>query len=172
LQALSDAIASERAFSFSVTFWNSSVELAMIARRLCLLLLVAWVSGCGGDEPFRKTTSPVKGKITVDGAAPGSEVQLECHSVAGIDTQHPTFSQSSTDAEGNFAISTYAAGDGVPAGEYVLVFTWQDFNVMSRSYSGPDKLKKRYNDPKTSEIKVSVKEGEPLDLGVIALTTK
>jgi hypothetical protein len=89
-----------------------------------------------------------------------------------MDSQHPTVSQTATDADGNFAISTYAAGDGVPAGEYVLVFSWKEFNIMARAYSGPDKLKGRYSDPKTSQIKVSVKEGEPLDLGIIPLTTK
>jgi hypothetical protein len=43
---------------------------------------------------------------------------------------------------------------------------------MARSYSGPDKLKDRYSDPKTSSIKLTVKEGEPLDMGIVALTTK
>ena len=144
----------------------------MIARRFLLMLAAFSVVGCGPEEAFRKTTSPVKGKITVDGAAPGSEVQMECHSVGAMDTVHPTFSQTATDADGNFSIATYAAGDGVPAGDYVLIFTWQDFNVMSRSYTGPDKLNGRYSDPKTSEIKLTVKEGEPLDTGVIPLTTK
>ncbi len=144
----------------------------MIAWRAFLPLFFCAIIGCNGEEPFRKTTSPVKGTVTVDGAAPGSEVQLECHSVAGMDSQHPTVSQTATDADGNFAISTYAAGDGVPAGEYVLVFSWKEFNIMARAYSGPDKLKGRYSDPKTSQIKVSVKEGEPLDLGIIPLTTK
>lgn len=144
----------------------------MTTWRALLLLSFCAVVGCGGEEPFRKATSPVKGKVTVDGVAPGAEIQLECHSVTGMDSQHPTFSQTATDAEGNFAISTYAAGDGVPAGEYVLVFSWQEFNIMARNYSGPDKLKGRYSDPAKSEIKLTVKEGEPLDLGVIALTTK
>jgi hypothetical protein len=144
----------------------------MTLRCSILLIVFALVAGCGGEEPFRKTTYPVKGKVTVDGAAPGSEVQLECHSVLSMDQEHPTFSQGATDADGNFTIATYAAGDGVPAGEYVLVFTWQDFNVMSRSYVGPDKLNGRYSDPKTSTIKLAVLEGKPLDMGVIELTTR
>jgi hypothetical protein len=144
----------------------------MIARQAFLLFCFCAFVGCSGDEPFRKPTSPVKGKVTVDGAAPGSEIQIECHSVNGMDTQHPTMSQTATDADGNFSVSTYEAGDGIPPGEYLLVFSWQDYNVMARSYSGPDKLKGRYSDAKTSQIKLTVKEGEPLDLGVIALTTK
>lgn len=144
----------------------------MIARRFVLLCCCVAVLGCGGEEPFRKATSPVKGKVTVDGAAPGSEIQIVCHFLGTADTQHPTYSQAATDAEGNFSISTYEAGDGIPAGDYVLVFTWRDYNVMARSYTGPDKLKNRYSDPMTSPIKLTVKDGEPLDMGVVALTTK
>lgn len=144
----------------------------MIARQAVLLFCLCAVVGCGGDEPFRKPTSSVKGKVTVDGASPGSEIQIVCHPVGTADTQHPTLSQTATDAEGNFTVSTYEAGDGIPPGDYVLVCTWRDYNVMARSYSGPDKLKNRYSDPKTSPIKLTVKEGEPLDMGVVALTTK
>ncbi len=144
----------------------------MIARRCLLVLAAISIVGCGGDEPFRKETSPVKGKITIDGKAPGSEVQMECHAVAGMDAEHPTFSQTATDVDGNFSIATYAAGDGVPAGDYILTFSWRVFNIMSRDYTGPDQLNDRYSDPKSSAIKLTVKGGEPLDLGVIALTTK
>ena len=69
-------------------------------------------------------------------------------------------------------ISTYNAGDGVPPGEYTLTFAWQEFNLLSRQYSGPDKLKQRYSDPANSTFKITVKEGEELDMGIIALTTK
>jgi hypothetical protein len=148
------------------------MESMMIARQAVLLFSFCALVGCGGDEPFRKPTSLVKGKVTVDGAAPGSEIQMECHPVNGMDTQHPTASQAAVDAEGNFTISTYEAGDGIPPGDYILVFSWRDYNVMARSYSGPDKLKDRYSDPKTSPIKLTVKEGEPLDMGIVALTTK
>lgn len=144
----------------------------MIARCCLLLFALALIVGCGGEAPFRKTTSPVKGKITVDGAAPGSEVQVQCHPVGGMDQVHPTISQTATDADGNFSVATYVADDGVPAGDYVLTFSWQEFNMFSREYSGPDKLNGRYSDPKTSEVKLTVKSGEPLDMGVIALRTK
>ncbi len=44
-------------------------------------------------------------------------------------------------------------------------------DVISRSYGGPDKLKKRYSKPEKSEI-TFVEPGKPVDLGVIELTTK
>jgi hypothetical protein len=133
------------------------------------LLLIA---GCG-EAPNRKATFPVKGKITVDGQAPGTAIRVECVPVAGLDTKDPTVSGTECDPEGNFEISTYQQGDGVPPGDYVLTFTWQEFNMMQRQYTGKDKLNGRYSDPKSPTAqKVSVKEGTPTDLGVIALTTK
>jgi len=138
-----------------------------------LVTIVALLVGCGGEAPpFRKATSPAKGKLTVDGTAPGSGIQIQCHPTAGPDATHPTVSAIESDADGNFSISTYQAGDGLPAGDYTLTFTWQEFNVMSRSYSGKDKLNGRYADPKTSPIKLSVKDGEENDMGTVALTTK
>jgi len=139
---------------------------------LIILTTLLLVAGCG-EAPNRKATFPVKGKITVDGQAPGSAVRIECIPVAGLDTTDPTVSGTECDPEGNFQISTYQQGDGVPPGDYVLTFTWQEFNLMSRQYTGKDKLNGRYADPKSpSAQKVSVKAGEPTDLGTVALTTK
>lgn len=139
---------------------------------LLLLGALICVSGCSKAPNNRVKTYPVKGKVTVDGKEPGSSIQIACHPDAGMNAEFPTFSQSETNPDGTFEIATYEKGDGVPAGDYTLTFTWQEFNLMSRNYGGPDKLNKRYSDPKNSPIKITVQEGEPLDLGVIALTTK
>ncbi|MEY3173964.1 MAG: hypothetical protein RLZZ436_1878 [Planctomycetota bacterium] len=137
----------------------------------CGLISVFFLVGCG-EENTRVPTYPVRGRVTVDGKAPGSPLQIECHPVAGMDTRNPTVSRTECDEAGNFSISTYAAGDGVPAGDYVLTVTWLTFNLMSRDYTGPDKLNGRYGDPKTSEVKITVRPGEETDLGEIKLTTK
>lgn len=141
-------------------------------RWILLSVVAIAISGCGGEKPFRKETSPVTGIIRVDGATPDSEVQLTLQAVSGMDSQNPTLSRAATDASGKFSFATYAAGDGVPAGDYVLTASWQEFNIMSREYSGPDKLNKRHSDPATSQFKFTVKAGEPLDLGVVELTSK
>lgn len=61
----------------------------------------------------------------------------------------------------------------MPPGEYVLTFSWREFNTFSMSYSGPDKLNGRYNDPQQSEFRLTVESGdEPIDLGRIELTTE
>ncbi|HAH47385.1 hypothetical protein [Gimesia sp.] len=140
---------------------------------LCATLFPLMFSACGSvEEPHTKETFPVTGKITVDGQEPGSPIKITCHKLDEIDTEHPTISGSQTANDGTFEISTYTSGDGMPEGEYALTFLWGKMNMMSRSYGGPDKLKKRYTNPEKSEIKFTVEPGKPVDLGVIELTTK
>lgn len=136
-------------------------------------LVITLLSACGSAEvPYSKETFPVKGKISIDGKPPGSPVQVMCHPKDEIDNEHPTVSGSTTADDGSFEISTYTSGDGMPEGNYALTFTWQKFNAFSRSYGGPDKLKKRYSKPEKSEITFTVEPGKPVDLGIIELTTK
>jgi hypothetical protein len=53
-----------------------------------------------------------------------------------------------------------------------VTFVLQEYNVLGRSYSGPDKLQKKYSDPKTTPYSLSLGEGKPNDLGKVELTTK
>ena len=138
-----------------------------------LVLLSLVFTGCNHvEEPYTKKTYPVKGKITVDGKAPGSPIQINCVNKGEVDTEHPTLSRGSSDNDGVFELSSYTTGDGLPPGEYALTFVWKKFDLVNRGYSGPDKLKKRYDSPQKSKIEFSVKEGDEVDLGVIELTTK
>jgi len=99
-------------------------------------------------------------------------LQVACHDVKGIDTAAPTVSSAMTGPDGKFAISTYQSADGVPAGDYVLTFTWGTFNMISKSYGGPDKLKGRYADLQKSQHRFTVEPGKPTDLGRIELSAK
>lgn len=110
------------------------------------------------------------GEVYVDGA-PAAQVVIQCTNVLGLDKEQPTISKAVTDDAGKFEISTYESGDGMPEGDYVLTFTWGDYNAIARSY-GPDKLKNKYADPDKSEHKFTVVKGEPTDLGRIDLQTK
>jgi hypothetical protein len=145
--------------------------MAVTIRRLafvaagCLLLC-----SCGKDEGFRKETFPATGEVYVDGQ-PAGQLKVECHNLAGIDKENPTFSQAFTDENGKFEIATYEAADGLPEGEYVLTFMWGELDLISGGYGGPDKLNGRYTDPQTSEHRFKVEAGKPTDLGKIELTT-
>ena len=142
----------------------------------CMLTVSAIAVGLSAcsktDEPFRKEAFPVTGVLTVDGTAPKSPVKVTCHNLGEMDKEHPTFSACMSADEGRFALSTYEAGDGVPAGKYALTFFIGKWNAISASYGGPDQLKGRYTDPKTSEVVFEVDGTGPVDLGTIALKTK
>ena len=136
--------------------------------RIVLLALPVILCSCGDDAPFEKQTTSVFGRVLVDGQPPGSPVQVKAIA-AEVDTQHPTMSTCGTDNDGNFTLSTYRKSDGLPAGEYKLTFVWGQFNAMSASYGGPDKLGGQYSNPETSEFSVTVVDGEVQDLGEINL---
>jgi 5-hydroxyisourate hydrolase-like protein (transthyretin family) len=136
---------------------------------LALAALCLVFSSCG-EEQFRKETFPVTGEVHVDGQ-PAADLAVRCIDVKGLDKEHPTTSSAFTDQTGKFEISTYETADGVPAGDYVLTFQWGQWNRMTMSYGG-DKLDGRYADAKKSEVRFTVQQGQPTDLGRIDLTTK
>ena len=136
-----------------------------------LAVLCLWFCSCGEKMPDRKETFPVTGEVYVDGQ-PAAQLQVACHDVKGLDAAAPTVSSALTGPDGKFAISTYQSADGVPAGEYLLTFAWGTFNMISKSYGGPDKLKGRYADHQKSQHRFTVESGKPTDLGRIELSTK
>lgn len=138
---------------------------------LCLVVLAVFLfCSCSGKRDYGKETFPVIGTVYVDGE-PAAGLSLTLHAVNGLDAEVPTFSATTTKEDGTFAISTFEEGDGVPVGEYVVTFEWGKLNMISMSYEG-DRLKGKYNDPAKSDVKVTVTEGQPTDLGQIDLTTK
>lgn len=145
------------------------------------LHLLAWAvagssllaaTGCPAkNNSNEKQVFKIKGTVLVDGT-PTPGIQIALHDKAGLDKQQPTVPQGFTDENGDIQISTYEAGDGAPAGEYSVTFTWQEFNLMSRGYGGPDKLNKKYSDPKQTPFSVTLGPDQPNDLGKVELTTK
>jgi len=149
-------------------FQNNQMRLSNLITLSFLSLLNA---GCGGGNLNEKQVFEIKGTVMVDGK-PADQIQVALHDKAGLDTKQPTYPQGFTDESGKIRISTYVDGDGAPAGEYNVTFSWQEFNLMSRSYTGPDKLNSKYSDPKTTTLSLSLGAGKPNDLGTVELTTK
>ena len=121
-----------------------------------------WARACTSHLNFRKFSAT--GIVNVDGN-PQPGVLVECHPEPGGEIQRPLSGH--TDEEGKFSISTYEAGDGLPQGAYTLTFQW----MVAQGLTSIDKFKGTYADPKKSEYKLTVNEGEPNDLGVIELVT-
>ena len=129
--------------------------------------------GCSGKKsgPEQKPVYKVTGSITVDGNIPDPPIQIECHSIDSLEDLNRTFSSAQSKKDGTFALETYKEGDGIPAGDYSLTFSWRKFDLIRRQHSDIDLLKNRYADPLKSETKFTVDE-KPTDLGEIQLKTK
>jgi hypothetical protein len=143
-------------------------ELIRTSLFVCLVCLFV---GCAKKYPDEKAVYPVSGVVTVDGV-PQEGLQFKLHNEAGDDPVKPTFSSGYSGPEGKVSVSTYADGDGAPAGTYKVTILWQEFNPLSMSFGGPDKLNGRYSDVATTELKWTITESKTNDLGIIALTTK
>jgi hypothetical protein len=141
------------------------------------LLLVACTGlfGCSSKSgPVRLKTTPVKGVVHVDGK-PAELLRVEFHpesKIEGLDHVPATV----TNAEGHFAVSTYASGDGLPEGTYYLVFKWERMGARANEKKRPDRLNgayaDTYTDPTKSEFKATITKGEAKDLGTYELSTQ
>jgi len=117
--------------------------------RSLMLLIVALLTGCGGSD--RVPVNPVSGKLLVDGQpAEGAVIVFHPTSPPEKEVHKPA---ARVMADGTFQVTTYDAGDGAPAGDYVMTVTWGE-------PPSPDRLGGQYRDPGKSELKVTVNEGE------------
>jgi hypothetical protein len=145
---------------------TTSIKRVAAAAVLCLGLC-----SCGEKTPIGKATFPVTGQVCVDGQA-AAGLQIALHDLKGFDAADTTVSSAVTGQDGCFAVSTYRTGDGAPEGQYVLTFEWKKFDLISKTYGGPDQLRGRCSNPQKSRWRCSVEPGKPTDLGRIDLSTK
>jgi hypothetical protein len=129
------------------------------SRIAAFALVCTFAIGCGGGGIKAPSTAPVSGTVLFKGKP-----------VAGVKvTFHPQFDMGSvkftpngeTNKEGKFTLSTAAAGDGAPPGDYMVTFellrggsdkAGRDIEV--------DVWKGKYADPEKGERKVTIKSGE------------
>jgi hypothetical protein len=113
----------------------------------------------------RASVAPLAGKVLVDGQPPKVAnarqriVVMLCEpSKLTIPPHERTYVTCNSD--GTFAFTSYAASDGVPPGDYVIIVA-QLMDRGKRGYLGPDGFKNRYNDPQqnlqSSEFRIDHK---------------
>ena len=153
---------------------GSSVGWVVVA-----LVALATLPGCnktGGqraDEaeqiaqlPNKVTVAKFAGHVSVDGQAKAQDPKGGTLFVVLNDPQHldkGAKAQATCDAEGNFAFTTYATGDGAPTGKYVVTFAQLHVAAsggraggvrrpsLTMEYKGPDALKNLYSDPEKNK---------------------
>ncbi|MFO0845021.1 MAG: hypothetical protein U0797_21965, partial [Gemmataceae bacterium] len=101
---------------------------------------------------------PVKGSVLV-GGKPAEKAQVIFHPVNDADPKAPR-ATGEVAADGSFSLSTYTAGDGVPAGEYAVTVTWPEGSstIGGDADSGADRLGGRFSNPRTTTLKARVHE--------------
>lgn len=113
-----------------------------LALRVTLAFTLVALVACGGKK-FPKT-SPVKGKILVNGQA-AKECQISLHRTSAGDPAFPATPSAVTDEKGEFQLTSYTANDGAPEGEYIATIEWRDRSGLSRAeFEGPDQLAGAY----------------------------
>jgi hypothetical protein len=122
-----------------------------------LAAVLVSVLGCGDG---RIRCYAVKGELYVDGK-PAKDCFMYLHPAdadAGPGPVHP-FGQ--TEEDGTFAVSSYDAGDGAPAGEYIVTFKWpKPSGLLKNRFDGPDQLNNKYSDQKMSKYRITVEKKE------------
>ena len=137
---------------------------------LTTAVVLVGLAGCSGPkEGFERVpTYPVRGTVTHRGQ-PAAGAMLLFRPVGGPSMQAPAaFGVAGPD--GTFTLATYTNGDGIPAGEYVVVIEWRAGGKEGGggTASGPDKLKGKYNSAEKSNVRRTIPEGggdlPPIDL--------
>lgn len=159
----------ERGGSYSVLVHSQTSEKIMSRRWLManlVLVLALSSAGCHDDSKV----SAVRGRVLVNGK-PASQALV---------TFHPTQSESAaacpsgqTDEQGYFTLTTFAGGDGAPAGEYAVAVTWfrPVANRSAGEFTTRNFLPVHYADPKKSRLSATIGKGTT-ELPAFNLSTK
>lgn len=113
--------------------------------------------------------SKVTGSVVVDDQ-PRSGVWVRYYPtgpLAETRQQYLSNFQATSTAKGTFSFQTYEPGDGVPAGEYGVYFSLQD----QRRAGAVELLAEEFTNSKKPYKKITVVQGENIDLGQINLKT-
>jgi hypothetical protein len=90
------------------------------------------------------TVVKFSGTVTVDGQPPAADRHFPLYVLAYDPKKPPKGRQlpfsTRCNKEGHFEFNTYSTGDGLPAGEYIVIFAWPQAD-------GSDGLKNLFNDP-------------------------
>ncbi len=127
------------------------------------LLVSLSCCSCSRNE---KPLYPVRGSVSFKGL-PVVKAMVVFHSLGDSDpkTVKP---RAIISKDGSFQAYTYAAGDGIPAGDYVVTVVGEKSRGQTKKAASATKKKDEahvrllpahYEDPKTSELRAKIQEG-------------
>lgn len=139
---------------------------ALLAIAFCSLTLAA---SCGRSKAMPEIKGklpvvPVQGKLMLNGQ-PVAGADLMFYPVGGFPQGSSSIlPRARTNEDGEFGVSTYGVTDGAPLGKYRVTASWKmagDGRVSREQQDDSDeKLPELYQNPKSTRLRVEVKEGE------------
>lgn len=111
------------------------------------------LAGCGSRDKLK--LYPVAGTLLVSGE-PAANAKIAFHPLSPGAAALPV---ATTAPDGTFRLTTYAAGDGAPAGEYAVTVVWPDDSlpVDECVEAAHDRLQGRYADPTKTKLRATVR---------------
>ena len=140
--------------SFNPALTRQPAGFVAVASMAMAALLIA-LTGCG-DGVSRIPTYKAQGQVLWEGK-PLANAFVVLH------PENPELvpARASTDASGNFTLTTFDTGDGAPAGDYKLtVAFYQPIKEGGSLVPGPNVIPPKYSDAASTELRVSIKEGD------------
>jgi hypothetical protein len=136
---------------FVKRFLNFRARWASLASAI---FLGAFLTGCGGGGPY-----PVEGKVVWKDGSPAKE--LEGSQVVFDLPEKQTSARGIILADGTFRLTTNNPNDGALAGEYkvLILETRKQQGGPDSSNIAPGVIDSRFYDPRTSDLKATVKPG-------------
>lgn len=126
---------------------------------ISVLVLAAGCGTRGGRVP----THPARGQLFFDGKPiPHAIVVLHPVEESKPDVPRP---RATVGPDGSFVVETYDAGDGAPAGEYLVTVEWWLSPASAKvpgSYELPptNRLPARFSKAATSGLRIRIQEGD------------
>jgi hypothetical protein len=137
------------------SFWHRRGLLAAIA------LAAGFAAGCGNNG--QKPTYPVQGQLLYKGTEPAVGAMVVFNPIPADPSPTAIKPLGEVKEDGSFALTTYKADDGAPAGEYDVTVIWLQKPTGPRLGENrglaKDRLEGRYSDPAAAKLKATVSEG-------------
>lgn len=140
----------------------SAMQRSSSMARVIVLGSLLVVAGCSQSDDGRMQVYPVTGKVTVGGQpAEGAEVVFygATPDLKGPGTIPPV---GTTDANGEFSLTSYEPDDGAPAGKFQVTVFWPEpipEGADEEMFQPKDRLKEKYLDPETSQLSAEIPVG-------------
>jgi len=130
-------------------------DFADLRRRFMWPAAVAAFLLAGCAQSNRKPVFPVRGHVLFEGKpAAGATVFF-----VPVETDPDAIAPYGvTDENGAFTLTTYLTFDGAPAGDYIVTVRWPGPPRRPEDETGPDRLRGRYDNPKTSKLRATVEK--------------